>query len=176
LQGLTFGNPGSPAPDGPAVFTRDGQQLPLSQPAQPGHYFQPYFEARAEALNDREHGVEGALEPMYSFWSTFLVKSFNQSMYNEFRELAVDDQSRGDEAGFQHLLSYYDSALKAQPPISTIVASDLVTLLRNETTPSRPVFKMLRLAWRNGALNLKSRKRIQDNLSNEEKVEFDRGG
>ncbi|ETN45322.1 uncharacterized protein HMPREF1541_09153 [Cyphellophora europaea CBS 101466] len=176
LQGLTFGSSGSPVPETPAVFTKDGQQMPLPQQAQPGHYFQPYFTARTEALQDRDHGVEGALEPMYSFWSNFLVKSFNLSMYNEFKELALEDQARGSDAGFQHLLSYYDGALKAVAPVSAVVAADLVALLRNETDAARPVFKMIRLAWRNGALNLKSRKRIQDNLNEDEKAQFDKGG
>lgn len=150
--------------------------MPLPQQAQPGHYFQPYPTARAEALQDRDHGIEGALEPMYSFWSNFLVEHFNLSMYREFKELSTEDLARGDDAGFHHLLNYYDMALKATPPVSAHVASDLVSFLRQESDNSRPVFKMLRLAWRNGALNLKSRKRIQDNLNDQEKAEFDKGG
>lgn len=150
--------------------------MPLPQQAQAGHYFQPYHTARAEALQDKEHGVEGALEPMYSFWSNFLVTNFNLSMYSEFRDLVTEDLTRGDEAGLTHLLSFYDGALKAIPPISSQVAADLVAFLRKEGESHRPVFKMLRLAWRNGALNLKSRKRIQDNLNDQEKAEFDKGG
>jgi la-related protein 1 len=114
---------------------------------------------------------------MYGFWSTFLVNNFNMSMYTEFRELATEDQARGDGAGFQHLLSFYDGALKGEkPPVSPQVATDVVSFLRKETDSARPVFKILRSAWRNGALNLKSRKRVQDNLSEQEKVEFDKNG
>lgn len=151
--------------------------MPLPDQAQPGHYFQPYFTARAESLQDRDHGVADALEPMYSFWSNFLVTNFNPSMYNEFRDLAVEDQARGDDAGFQHLLTFYGGTLKAmQAPITPQVATDMITFLRKEDDDARPMFRTLRQAWRNGALNLKSRKRIQDNLNDEEKAQFDRNG
>lgn len=178
LQGLTFGASTSPALDSEAVFTKDGQKIPLPDQPPEGYYFQPYFAARAEALNDRKHGLDGALEPMYEFWSNFLVNRFNLSMYNEFKTFAREDLDQGDERGNNALMSYYDGALKSNAPISPYVAQDLVELLRREAgaESARPVFKMLRLAWRNGALNLKSRKRIQDNLNGEEKAEFDRGG
>ena len=175
MQGLKFGSSAMEA-DTPAIFTKDGQKMRLPDQAPEGYYSQPYFAARAEALQDREDGVANAVEPMYSFWSTFLVKNFNVAMYNEFKSLTVEDQDRGDVRGFNYLLQYYAGALKAASPIAAPVAQDLVDMLRQETDPARPVFKLIRLAWRNGALNLKSRKRIQDNLNAEEKAEFDRGG
>lgn len=78
--------------------------------------------------------------------------------------------------GIQHLMNYYHGALKTSAALSDRVASDLVISLREETDPNRPVFKMMRMAWRNGALNLKTRKRVGDLLKKEEKAEFDKGG
>lgn len=175
LQGLKFGS-ATPEVDAPAIITKDGQKIRLPDQPPQGHYVQPYYEAREEALQDREQGVEDAMETMYSFWSTFLVNSFNLGMYNEFKSLATEDQERGDIRGTESLLRYYEGALMAQPPISVVVAQDLVEQFRKETLSTRPVFDFVRKAWRNGALNLKSRKRIQDILSTEERTEIERGG
>lgn len=170
MQGMKFGQ-STPEPDTPAIFTKDGQKMRLPDQPPEGYYSQPYFSARAEAIQDREQGIDAAMEPMYSFWSTFLVKRFNPSMYNEFKTLAAEDQARGDERGIKYLLRYYDGALVEKAPISTHVAQDLVDLLRKETDPSRPVFKLLRQAFRDGAFHVRSRKRIQDILNTEEKTE-----
>lgn len=116
------------------------------------------------------------MKPMYSFWANFLVDKFNDGMYNEFKSLADSDAREGDLIGVQHLVSYFQGALKSSAALSERVALDMVTLLREEKDPSRTVFKMMRLAWRDGSLNLKTRKRIGDILSSEEKAEFDKGG
>jgi la-related protein 1 len=114
---------------------------------------------------------------MYNFWSRFLVTNFNPTMYSEFRDLATEDQARGDEAGFQHLLTFYGGTLKSEkPPITAQVAADMVSFLRKEEGEARPMFKTIRQAWRDGGLNLKSRKRIQDNLNDVEKAQFDKNG
>lgn len=97
-------------------------------------------------------------------------------MYSEFKRTAEADLKEGDTAGIEHLLSYYRGALKSSAALSEHVAQDLVASLREEKAVGRPFFKMLRMAWRDGALNLKTRKRIGDLLKDEEKSQFDRGG
>ena len=142
----------------------------------PGQYFVTYGELHQSSTQQREQGVEGAMKPMYSFWANFLVDKFNFGMYNEFKSLADADARNGDLIGNQLLLNYYQSALKSPAPLAERVATDLVASLREEKDADRPIFKMLRMAWRDGALNLKSRKRIGDLLQQEEKIEFDKGG
>lgn len=175
LQHVQFGSQSNETSESTSFFAKDGRQTSLP-PAQPGQYFIPYTIFHENALQDRERGMSGATEPMYTFWETFLVDKFNVGMYEEFKSLASEDSLQGDDAGTQHLLNYYQNVLKSPYPMVERVASDLVAHLRQEEAKVRPVFKMMRLAWRNGALDMKTRKRIADLLTEEEKAEFDKGG
>lgn len=85
-------------------------------------------------------------------------------MYEEFRQLALDDaKSRHSDVGLKSLIKYYSETLDSQHIIRHKVAKDYVDLVKSEDTDrERPAFKQLRSAWRNGALNLKNRKRISD--------------
>ena len=170
-----FSNPQAAAADDPAFYTKEGEQTPMP-PVKPGQYFVTYSALHDSSLQQREQGFEGAMKPMYSFWANFLVDKFNDGMYSEFKKLAEADFKAGDAVGVQHLMTYYHGALKSSAALSEHVATDLVTSFREEQDATRPVFKMMRIAWRDGALNLKTRKRIGDLLNDEEKVEFDRGG
>jgi hypothetical protein len=177
LQGVKFGfsSPQAAAVDSPAFYTKEGEQTQMP-PAKPGQYFVSYIALHESSLQQRDQGIEGAMTPMYSFWANFLVDKFNDGMYTEFKRLADADLEEGDTIGMQHLINYYHGALKSQAALSEHVVIDLVTLLREEKEPHRPIFKMLRIAWRDGALNLKTRKRIGDILTDVEKSEFDKGG
>jgi la-related protein 1 len=161
--------------DAPAFFTKEGEQSQL-RPLNPGEYWTPYLSLREDSLHHREQGVDGAMETLYNFWSSFLVDKFNAGMYQDFKTLAINDLSSGSEDGVQYLMKYYQKALKGSRPLSDAVASDLVSFLRDEPDGKDRVFKMMRIAWRDGALNLKTRKRIGDHLSDEEKAGFDKGG
>jgi hypothetical protein len=81
LQGLKFGSDS----DAPAVFTKDGQKMRLPDQPSEGHYTQPYPVAYAEAIQDREHGIEDAMDGMYAFWPSFLVSQFNLTLYTDFK-------------------------------------------------------------------------------------------
>ena len=83
-------------------------------------------------------------------------------MYNEFKSLAFDDfTSRKSDVGLKHLIKFYDGALSSNLVISDGVARDVVDLARSEFNEKEmPVFRRLRSAWRNGAFNLRSRKKI----------------
>ena len=97
-------------------------------------------------------------------------------MYNEFRFYAMEDAStRTSFSGLNSLLKYYGKALSHEVPIRRSVAQDYVNLVRSEPREfDRPAFKQLRAAWRDGALNMKNRKRIKDFIDRDLEAELDR--
>ncbi|KAF2084445.1 hypothetical protein K490DRAFT_49114, partial [Saccharata proteae CBS 121410] len=125
-----------------------------------------YTELRNTALKQRASASQGScpydLDVLYQFWSHFLIRNFNTSMYNEFRQLAHDDSSqRSSSVGMSNLLKYYSEALSSQSDIRERIARHYVELVAAESADNgRPAFKQLRAAWRNGALNVKNRKKI----------------
>ncbi|KIX04919.1 uncharacterized protein Z518_05790 [Rhinocladiella mackenziei CBS 650.93] len=178
LRHLSFGfSSFVPMADESSVIyvTKDGQETQLPPP-QLGQYDQTYQSLHDVAFQQRQHGVEGALEPLYSFWSDFLVDKFNLGMYQEFKTSAVNDLQEGNDSGMTHLVRYYGKLLSGPVPVSERLASDMVTLAREEKRDDRPIFHTLRAAWRNGATNMKTMKRLSDILTAEEKAEFDKSG
>lgn len=145
-------------------------------PPQHGQYDQTYLSVHETAFQQRQIGVEGALEPLYSFWCDFLVDKFNLGMYQEFEAYAVSDSQAGSDSGMSHLVRYFGKVLGGPIPISERLASDMVNLSREDKGNDRPLFQTLRAAWRNGATNMKTIKRLGDVLSAEEKAELDKSG
>lgn len=134
-----------------------------------------YLSLRDKAIVQQQtQHFEGALAVLYPFWSTFLVDNFNLSMYQDFATFAANDVKAGNDNGQTHLLQFYETLLASRAPMSDRVAADVVDAARQETNNDRPLFRKLRAAWRNGATNLKTRKRIGDLLTAEEKAEFDK--
>lgn len=143
----------------PVFWNKDGAQLIES--AHDDVAWEPYDSLRDRALEQRLYGDSSAtMESLYKFWSHFLIRNFNARMYDEFHALALEDSSQGLNSGLNHLVRYYEALLSGQNPLTDRHASDLVQLVRNESSVSRPAFQILRTAWRNGAFNLKSRKRV----------------
>ncbi|KAI9840061.1 MAG: hypothetical protein M1819_000254 [Sarea resinae] len=131
-----------------------------------------YHTFRKNAMEQRESSAADQchrdMNILYQFWSHFLIRNFNSRMYGEFRQTAFEDAQKKSEVGIQNLIQYYDQALHSQKTISNDIARDYVELVRNEDADKeRPGFDKLRAAWRNGALNMKNRKKV-DNVVDKE--------
>lgn len=127
-----------------------------------------YTSFHARALRNREASNIGETHPdmklLYEFWSHFLCRNFNLTMYSEFRKYAFEDARENAMTGMKNLISYYDEILNSKKKvIPEPLARHYVELVKSEELGNRPAFEKLRAAWRNGALDMKSRKKI-DNL------------
>lgn len=157
----------SPFDNAPPVMWVKGQsqQAPVSEQ----NSQELYTHFRARALQNRANCAPGVLDAdmklLYEFWSHFLCRNFNARMYLEFRRYAFEDARENSMSGMKNLISYYDEVLNSKKKvIPEILARHYVELVNHERTATdRPAFERLRAAWRNGALDMKSRKKI-DNL------------
>ncbi|TAQ87937.1 hypothetical protein B7494_g3742 [Chlorociboria aeruginascens] len=153
--------------NGPPVMWVKGQkhQAPVSE----DNTAEAYRSFRARALRHRESSssneIHSDMKLLYEFWSHFLCRNFNHKMYHEFRNLASEDARTNSLTGITNLIAYYDEVLNNKKKvIPETLAQHYIDLVKSESTNSeRPGFAKLRTAWRNGALDMKSRKRI-DNL------------
>ncbi len=155
----------------PVIFWMKGCEAPLESipDGLSGRY---YKEQRQLGLDERnaapaDNRCPQEMENLYEFWSHFLIRNFNTGMYEEFRKLAIEDRlQRSSEVGVKCLIRYYDASLNSQTTIADAIARDYVHLVENEDDNQDPLaFSRLRSAWRNGALNLKNRKKIDNALS-----------
>jgi la-related protein 1 len=134
---------------------------------------EPYLQLRLKALSQREQAATGTcpydLDVLYQFWSHFLIRNFNSRMYGEFKYYAGDDaQARHNGIGMQNLVQFYAKALTSSNPIRDHIVKDYVELVKSEPSILQGLgFKQLRQAWRNGALNLKNRKKLADIIDEE---------
>jgi la-related protein 1 len=131
---------------------------------------EPYVQLRIKALDQRSQAATGAcpydLDVLYQFWSHFLIRNFNNKMYSEFKYFANSDaQERHSSNGLDCLVQFYAKALASTSVIRDHIVKDYVELVKNEPTILQGAArKQLRQAWRNGALNLKNRKKLTDIL------------
>ena len=141
---------------------------------------EPYSQLRQRALDDRNRAVTGNcpydLDILYQFWTHFLLRNFNNSMYAEFKHFASEDaQNRYCFTGLNNLVQFYSKSMLSHNPIRERVLRDYVELVNTEPPKMEgAAFKTLRSAWRNGALNLKNRKKLADIVDEKLKEQLDK--
>lgn len=178
-KSLPFRNPSEPTYPTTPTFQIQDESVPIES-FSTDLIHESYTVFHQQALDKRSPSSLGEtpvdMDVLYQFWSHFLVRNFNSRMYNEFRNLALDDvTSRNSRSGLQHLIKFYDGVLLSNDVLRDGVARDLVELVKSETGRNeRPAFNRLRFAWRNGAFNLKSRKKIGSLIDASLQADLDR--
>ena len=113
---------------------------------------------------------------LYNFWSHYLVRDFNLKMYDEFFLLAHDDmEKKSSTFGMHRLQAYYHKALVSDFLIQDQVAMDYASFVQAEDRfDEYDALSNLRSAWRNGATNMRNRKKLGEYMSSELKADLDR--
>ncbi|KAI9691786.1 MAG: hypothetical protein M1822_007858 [Bathelium mastoideum] len=147
-------------------------RLPSDTETEP--YALLHLNALSDRFNENPELCSKNMHVLYQFWSHFLIRNFNTIMYNEFRKFAFEDAAKGSSVGIDHLLEFYGKSLFSQSTVRDRVARHYASLVKREDRDSgRPAFHQLRKQWRDGALNMKNRKRIGEHIDREMRDELE---
>jgi la-related protein 1 len=92
--------------------------------------------------------------PPYRTWSQHLLRNFNLQLYNEFRQLALDDFfTRHNDYGITALMGFFQASLLSPTPIPEQVLGDIVNLSDDrKTNLSTRVFELLCSSMASGVM------------------------
>jgi la-related protein 1 len=144
------------------VKNRDGPVHSIPQDS--AH--ESYLLLRSNALQQRRDAPSGTtpydMDILYQFWSHFLLRNFNLSMYDDFHHFALEDATeRKTKVGLSNLIKFYSEfLLSSTTVIRELIAQDYVQLVKSEHGHCRPGFQQLRSIFRTGKLDPRNRQRI----------------